>query len=150
MQPLAEQSAGQDIDVVMTAIGAQARAAARPLAVASTEQKNAALDAMADAVMAASDAILTANAADMTAGERNGLSAAMLDRLHMTPERIGAMANGMSLTMPPAAWMASQPSHTTMAKIANSPAARKKMRNPAVKTRIRICPLQERHPAPGV
>ena len=95
MQPLAEQSAGQDIDVVMTAIGAQARAAARPLAIASTEQKNAALDAMADAVMAASDAILTANAADMTAGERNGLSAAMLDRLHMTPERIRAMANGI-------------------------------------------------------
>ena len=42
-----------DIDSLMAEIGRNARAAARPLAIATAEQKNRALNAMADAIVAA-------------------------------------------------------------------------------------------------
>jgi glutamate-5-semialdehyde dehydrogenase len=62
-------------------MGKQARAAARQLARASTEQKNAALYAIADALDQHSTAILAANDADVEEGRVNGLDAALLDRL---------------------------------------------------------------------
>lgn len=89
------QSPGNSIDALMAGIGAEARQAAHPLAVAGTEQKNAALNAMADAIEQARDTILDANAIDMAAGEKNALSEAFLDRLKLTPERIQAMADGV-------------------------------------------------------
>ena len=84
-----------DIAAIMADIGARARAAAAPLAIASSERKNAALEAMASAIMAAETEILAANAIDMANGEKAGLSAAMLDRLKLTPDRIRAMADGI-------------------------------------------------------
>ena len=60
----------QDIAGLMAAIGANARAASAPLAIASSEQKNAALEAMADSIIAHTDTILKANAVDMQ--ERRG------------------------------------------------------------------------------
>ncbi len=79
----------------MAGIGRRARAAARPLAIASTERKNAALTAMAEAVLSNQQAILEANAIDISNGEEAGLSPAMMDRLKLTPDRIRAMADGI-------------------------------------------------------
>src|ERR1700754_757377 len=80
---------------LMAGIGRKARAAARPLAIAGTAQKNAALEAMAEAILRREQAILDANAVDLANGEEAKLSAAMMDRLKLTPARIGDMANGI-------------------------------------------------------
>jgi len=71
-----------------------ARAAARALASLDTDTKDAALHAIADALIARSDEIVEANARDMEAGRSVGLSAALLDRLALDPTRIAAIAAG--------------------------------------------------------
>ncbi len=60
----------------------------------TTEQKNAALNAMADALLANEGAILEANAADLEAA-KGTVSDVMLDRLLLTPARIAGMAQGI-------------------------------------------------------
>lgn len=65
------------------AMGQRAKQAAVALAKLSTDQKNAALHAIADAIDANAEAILSANRADLEEGEANGLSAALLDRLSL-------------------------------------------------------------------
>ncbi|MGB8352788.1 MAG: glutamate-5-semialdehyde dehydrogenase [Chthoniobacteraceae bacterium] len=75
--------------------GKRARAAARALAKLSTEQKNAALNAMAGQVVSDTAAILAANAKDVGKGEADGLSGAMIDRLRLDAKRINAMADGI-------------------------------------------------------
>ena len=85
----------QDIVSQMQALGRRARAAARALARASTVQKNAALQALAKRLLAAEAELMAANRKDMAAGRENGLDAALLDRLELTPERIAAMADGV-------------------------------------------------------
>ena len=60
----------------------------------TTEQKNAALLAMASALEAAQDQILAANALDMEAA-KGKISDTMLDRLLLTPGRIYGMAEGI-------------------------------------------------------
>ncbi|QGF24271.1 glutamate-5-semialdehyde dehydrogenase [Raineyella fluvialis] len=72
-----------------------ARDAAQVLAVTPTGVKNAALHAMADALLACTEAILAANAEDVRTAEANGTSASLIDRLRLTPERIGGMADGL-------------------------------------------------------
>jgi len=72
-----------------------AQKAARQLAAASTDVKNAALLAMAEALQQRSDEILRANAQDMEAGRQKGLSQALLDRLLLTEKRIADMAEGL-------------------------------------------------------
>ncbi len=84
-----------DTASLMAGIGRKARAAARPLAVAGTEAKNAALLAMAAAIERNEAAILEANAIDLANGEEADLSPAMMDRLKLTPERIKAIAQGI-------------------------------------------------------
>ena len=85
----------QDTAALMAEIGHKARAAARPLAIASAERKYAALVAMADAIVRGEAEILNANAIDMANGEEAGLSPAMLDRLKLDPQRIRAIADGI-------------------------------------------------------
>jgi glutamate-5-semialdehyde dehydrogenase len=85
-----------DTAPLMADLGRRARAAARPLAVASTAAKNAALAAMAEAVLRNEAAILEANAIDVKNGEEAGLSASFMDRLKLNPARIRAMADGIS------------------------------------------------------
>ena len=80
---------------LMAALGRRARAAARPLAAASTATKNAALTAMADAILRNEAAILAANVIDLKNGEEASLSASFMDRLKLTPERIAAIAQGI-------------------------------------------------------
>ncbi|HVF80276.1 MAG TPA: glutamate-5-semialdehyde dehydrogenase [Solirubrobacteraceae bacterium] len=71
-----------------------ARAAARSLAALDTDTKNAALLAIADALIARTDEIVEANARDMQEGRANGLDAALLDRLALDPARIAGIAAG--------------------------------------------------------
>jgi glutamate-5-semialdehyde dehydrogenase len=84
-----------DIADLMAGMGRKARAAARPLALASTSTKNAALAAMAESILRQTQAILDANATDMAAGVKNGLPASSLDRLKLTPARIEGIADGI-------------------------------------------------------
>ncbi len=86
---------GGGVGDVMRDLGRRARLSARPMALAPTAQKNAALLAMADAVWARREAILTANADDVARAEREGATAAFLDRLTLTPARINGMVEGI-------------------------------------------------------
>ena len=70
----------------------RARAASAQLAQLSTEQKNALLLAIANAIEAQPEAILAANHEDL---ENSGLEGAMRDRLQLTPARIKEMARGV-------------------------------------------------------
>ena len=72
----------------------RAKAATATLSTLTTEKKNAALLAMADALVADTAAILAANAEDMEAAKTT-ISAVMLDRLALTEGRIVAMAEGI-------------------------------------------------------
>ncbi|TIY01086.1 MAG: gamma-glutamyl-phosphate reductase, partial [Mesorhizobium sp.] len=67
-----------DTAATMAEIGRRARAAARPLAVASAERKHAALIAMAQAILRREQDILDANAIDIRNGGESGLSAALM------------------------------------------------------------------------
>ena len=89
-----EKSAG-DVATLMAGVGRKARAAARPLALASAERKYAALVAMAHAVREGTQAILDANVIDLVNGEEAGLSPAMMDRLTLTPDRIRGIEDGI-------------------------------------------------------
>jgi glutamate-5-semialdehyde dehydrogenase len=83
------------IDALMSEIGRNAKAASRKVAIASTEQKNQALFAMADALVAASKDILAANAVDLENALKNDLSDSFVDRLTLTEARVIAMAEGI-------------------------------------------------------
>jgi glutamate-5-semialdehyde dehydrogenase len=96
MQAMLDKVAkGTDIDSLVHEIGRNAKAAARPLAIASTEQKNAALFAMADAVLAAADTILAANADDLGQAKDAGLIASSIDRLTLTKDRVADIAEAI-------------------------------------------------------
>ena len=71
-----------------------AKAAKREVANLTTEQKNAALNAMAQALLSQEAAILAANALDLEAAKEH-ISPVMLDRLRLTPARIAGMADGI-------------------------------------------------------
>ncbi len=85
----------ENIPALIEEIGRRARAAAAELACAAPAAKRAALEAAADAVDARGADILAANASDMAFGRDKGLSAAMLDRLLLTADRIGGIAAGL-------------------------------------------------------
>ena len=72
-----------------------ARSASLKTARLGTVAKNTALQRLAELLEAQTEAILEANAKDLNAGEKNGLTQALLDRLRFTPERIQAMADGV-------------------------------------------------------
>lgn len=89
------EKSGDDTVALMADIGRRARAAARPLAIATTAAKNAALVAMAEAIVNREQDILDANAIDVSNGQESGLSASFMDRLKLNPARIRAMADGI-------------------------------------------------------
>jgi glutamate-5-semialdehyde dehydrogenase len=84
-----------DIAREVLRMGQQARAAAHALTKLSTEEKNAILLAMADALVSREPEILAANSLDLAAAAEAGLSAAMQDRLRLDSARIAAMAQGI-------------------------------------------------------
>lgn len=61
----------------------------------TTVQKNAALAAMADALVARQDELIAANAEDLQRGRDNGTSPSLLDRLALNGERIAGIAEGL-------------------------------------------------------
>ncbi len=83
------------LDDILLQIGKKAKAAAEILANTDSAAKNKWLNAMADALEQQQDAILSANAEDVAAGEKKGMSAAMLDRLTLTPARLSAVADAL-------------------------------------------------------
>ena len=84
-----------DVKAYMATLGQQARAASRVIAAASTETKNAALLAIADALNADRARILAENVIDMENGRSGGLDAALLDRLELNDARIDGMIEGL-------------------------------------------------------
>src|SRR6266478_9563363 len=93
--PLKAIDGNADLPALMTDLASQARAAARVLSLASPEQKNRALDAIAAAIRANAPAILAANAEDVAEVREGGATSAFIDRLTLTPARIEAMADGV-------------------------------------------------------
>ena len=77
-------------------LGAAAKAASRDLALAGTEKKNRALEAIREALFANRDSILEANSLDMESAKQAEIKRAFLDRLLLTPERIDGMAAGLT------------------------------------------------------
>ena len=76
-------------------LGRTARAAARVLAGLTGDKKRELLLAMADEVQQRLPTILSANTGDMDQARTEGVSAALLDRLLLTEDRIQAMAEGL-------------------------------------------------------
>lgn len=76
-------------------IAKRAAKAARAIATLSTEDKNAALQRMADAIRAHTDKILEANKQDLEAGKEKGLDDAMMDRLALDADRVNDMASAI-------------------------------------------------------
>jgi glutamate-5-semialdehyde dehydrogenase len=94
MNAVAELSPEEIHEAVFT-MGRQARTAAHALAILSTRQKNAILHSMATELREQSAEILKENTKDLAAGEANGLSGAMLDRLRLDEARLETVAGGV-------------------------------------------------------
>jgi glutamate-5-semialdehyde dehydrogenase len=86
----------RDVGALMRDMGMRARAAARRLALAATNEKNAALASIAGAIAAASPAVLAANAEDMADARGRGQNPAFLDRLRLDEGRIAAIADSVA------------------------------------------------------
>ncbi len=74
-------------------MGKNAKQAATILAQLSQQQKNTALQIIAEQLELQSDKILVENAKDIQLAKENGLSDAIIDRLLLTKERINSIAN---------------------------------------------------------
>ncbi len=84
-----------DLATLVHDLAQRARAAAAELAVLNRADKDAALEAMADALQERAAEVLAGNAQDVTRAEPGGTSAAMVDRLRLTEQRIAGMADGL-------------------------------------------------------
>ena len=93
MKTASQPLTGNDVQQYMTDVGRRARAAARRVSSAPTGDKNRALMAMADHIDQAQERLIEAN--NLDAGAKQGLDAALLDRLALNAERIRAMAQGL-------------------------------------------------------
>ncbi|MDI6402601.1 glutamate-5-semialdehyde dehydrogenase [Balneolaceae bacterium ANBcel3] len=80
---------------IVQQLGVQARKASRALMGVSTDQKNQALHAMANALEKHTPEIKKQNALDVADGKEKGLSSAMVDRLVLNDERMSAMIQGL-------------------------------------------------------
>ena len=84
-----------EVTSLMQTMGRNARQASAVLACASSDRKNVALRAAAEALMDDRAALLAANTSDLHKAREKGLSPAMLDRLALDDRRIAAMADGL-------------------------------------------------------
>jgi len=76
-------------------LGRKARVASRQLAALGTDQKNRILAAMADGIDESGEEILAANSEDVAEAAHRGLSASMIDRLRLDPDRLASLASGV-------------------------------------------------------
>ena len=90
--PLKSIEGTGDITAGMGEMAGLARLAARTLALASTAQKDRALELMAGAVRGQISRILAANAEDITEARASGVTGAFLDRLILDAARVEAIA----------------------------------------------------------
>ena len=101
----------------------RARSAAAELAKLSTDEKNAALAAIADALEKDAAAICAANAVDVANAKKAGLKDAMIDRLTLTDARFKAMVDGVRhiISLPDPVgegiWTRERPSGITIKKV---------------------------------
>ena len=79
----------------MTQLGQQAKQAGRVLSKVETHQKNLALLKIADVIAEHSPRLIAENQRDLVAAKNNGLDAASIDRLQLTPARIESMIEGL-------------------------------------------------------
>ncbi len=86
---------GPSIEVQVSNSARAARRASRILARQTTAAKNAVLLAAADALVAATAPILAANDSDIARARAAGTGESLLDRLRLTPDRVGQIADGL-------------------------------------------------------
>ena len=84
-----------DIKAYMQDLGLKARIAGREISRTDSSKKNSALLACAKALEAKQDYLISENQKDLEQGKLNGLDAASLDRLALTPKGIAAMIEGL-------------------------------------------------------
>ena len=114
---------GMNVADYIHGMALRARAAAGELAKLSTEEKNAALNAIADRLEQDAAAIKAANAIDVANAKKAGLKDAMIDRLTLTDARFKAMVDGVrhivSLPDPVGEeiWTRERPSGITIRKV---------------------------------
>ena len=84
-----------DIKTYMQGLGENARVASKAMGKAESGQKNQALLAIADIISQRAEQLTAENQKDLAAGQANGLDAASLDRLALTPKAINAMIDGL-------------------------------------------------------
>ena len=84
-----------DVDVVMNALGRQARGAARSLSLASDAARSRALTVAAQTIRERANAIAAANDRDVAEAAARGTAPAFLDRLVLDSARIESMAAGL-------------------------------------------------------
>ena len=82
-------------DSAFTAVAVRARMASTELALATRAAKDAALEAMAAALLADADRIVAANARDVEAAISSGTPEHLVDRLRLDGSRLAAMAQGL-------------------------------------------------------
>ncbi len=80
---------------MLTSIGKRVKDASVQLSVATTDEKNKILQAIAIALRENSEKIVSANAIDLENGKNNGMTPAFLDRLMLNTERVEDMAKGV-------------------------------------------------------
>ncbi|MCZ2403936.1 glutamate-5-semialdehyde dehydrogenase [Paenarthrobacter sp. Z7-10] len=90
-----DSASRSDVAAAVRGITDRARLASRHMARATRAEKDAALEAIAAALLAARDDVLAANALDLAAARASGTSTALLDRLTLTEPRIRSLAQAL-------------------------------------------------------
>ena len=85
----------ENLSAVIDRLAQQARQASFALSSASSSDKNNAIQSIARGLESNRKLLLEQNQKDIDAGEENGLSEAMVDRLRLTHERIDGMVKGL-------------------------------------------------------
>jgi glutamate-5-semialdehyde dehydrogenase len=84
-----------NIGELMLKMGCQAKLASRALACASTQQKNQALEGIADALLGNRDQLLVANQRDVDLAKQDGVAKSMIERLALNEITIERIAEGV-------------------------------------------------------
>jgi glutamate-5-semialdehyde dehydrogenase len=93
MNPVSEHTV--DIKEYMTSLGRQARKAGREISRTESGKKDTALLSIAEAIDSNQEMLIAENQKDLDAGRKNGLDAALLERLALNPKAIQAMVEGL-------------------------------------------------------